>query len=223
MYVVPLLLFIVAKGRGYYLAPGYPMLYAAGSVWGEQRLQSLSRAAAVSLRTLVWAALIADMLLVGAIAIPPVPINSALWKFAARNNGDLVEEVAWPELVSAIAGIRDSLPAQERGRLGILAGDYGEAGAIDLYGSKYGLPPAISGINSFWSHGYGNPPPDTLIVLGMSRSFLDRTFASCQLAGRTPNPYGVENEQTRDHPDIYVCRGLHQSWPDFWKTFQYYG
>ncbi len=223
MYVVPLLLFIVAKGRGYYLAPGYPMLYAAGSVWGEQRLQSLSRAAAVSLRTLVWAALIADMLLVGAIAIPPVPINSALWKFAARNNGDLVEEVGWPELVSAIAGIRDSLPAQERGRLGILAGDYGEAGAIDLYGSKYGLPPAISGINSFWSHGYGNPPPDTLIVLGMSQSFLDRTFASCQIAGRTPNPYGVENEQTRDHPDIYVCRGLHQSWPDFWKDFQYYG
>ena len=38
MYVVPLVLFVVAKGRGYYLGPAYPMLYAAGSVWGEVRL-----------------------------------------------------------------------------------------------------------------------------------------------------------------------------------------
>lgn len=223
MYVVPLILFIIAKGRGYYLAAAYPMLYAAGSVWGEERLRSLSRAWAGCVRALAWTALAADIVLIAAIAIPPAPVNSALWKFASKNNGDLVEELGWPELTQAVAQIRDSLPEQDRARLGILAGNYGEAGAINLYGPRYGLPQAISGINSFWQRGYGNPPPETLIVLGISRGFLERNFASCQVAGHTPNPYNVHNEETSDHPDIYVCRGLRQSWPDFWKDFRYYG
>ena len=223
MYVVPLVLFIVAKGRGYYLGAAYPMLYAAGAVWGEQRLRSFSRVGAACVRTLAWTALAADILLVGAIVIPPAPVNSALWKFASKNNGDLLEELGWPELVQTVAQIRDSLPADDRAHLGIMAGNYGEAGAINLYGPRYGLPQAISGINSFWPRGYGNPPPDTLIVVGLSHSFLQRNFANCQLAGHFPNPYGIENEESRDHPDIYVCRGLRQSWPDFWKDFQYYG
>jgi Dolichyl-phosphate-mannose-protein mannosyltransferase len=223
MFVVPLVLFVIAKGRGYYMGAAYPMLYAAGAVWGEQHLRSLSRAWAGGVRTLAWTALAADMILVAAITIPPVPVNSALWKFASKNNGDLVEELGWPELVQTVAQIRDSLPEHARAHLGIMAGNYGEAGAINLYGPRYELPQAISGINSFWQRGYGNPPPETLIVLGISRGFLERNFASCQLAGHTPNPYGIKNEETSDHPDIYVCRGLRQTWPEFWKDFQYYG
>ena len=223
MFVVPLVLFVIAKGRGYYMGAAYPMLYAAGAVWGEQRLRSLRRAWAGGVRTLAWTALAADMILVAAITIPPVPVNSTLWKFASKNNGDLVEELGWPELVQTVAQIRDSLPEQDRAHLGIMAGNYGEAGAINLYGPRYELPQAISGINSFWQRGYGNPQPETLIVLGISRGFLDRNFASCQIAGHTPNPYNIHNEETSDHPDIYVCRGLRQTWPDFWKDFQYYG
>jgi hypothetical protein len=223
MYAVPLVLFIVAKGRGYYLAAAYPMLYAAGSVWGEERLRSLSRSWTGAVRALIWTALAADIVLAAAVAIPPATINSPLWKFASKNNGDLVEELGWPELVQTIDQIRDSLPAEDRAHLGIMAGNYGEAGAIDLYGPPLGLPPAISGINSFWQHGYGNPPPETLIVVGLSRSFLGRNFASCRIAGHYPNFYGIQNEEARDHPDIFVCHGLRQSWPDFWKDFQYYG
>jgi hypothetical protein len=229
MYVVPLLLFVLAKGRGYYLGPAYPMLYAAGSVWGEGWLLSLNRPKTIAVRALVlvrvmvWTALVADIILTAAIVIPPAPVNSALWRFASKNNGDLVEELGWPELVQAIAQIRDSLPADDRAHLGVMAGNYGESGAIDLYGPRYALPPVISGTNSFWQHGYGNPPPQTLIVVGFSRNFLDRTFVSCEIAGHTPNPYGIESEETRDHPDLFVCRGLRQSWPDFWKDFQRYG
>ena len=87
----------------------------------------------------------------------------------------------------------------------------------------YGLPRAISGINSFWERGYGEPPPQTLIVIGFARPYLDRFFASCQLAGHTGNRFGVKNEETEDHPDIFVCRGLLQPWPQFWKEFRYYG
>jgi len=58
---------------------------------------------------------------------------------------------------------------------------------------------------------------------GMATRRLRRNLFSCELAGHTPNPYGIENEETSHHPDIHVCRGLRQSWPEFWKDFQYYG
>jgi 4-amino-4-deoxy-L-arabinose transferase-like glycosyltransferase len=223
MYVVPLVMFIAAKGRGYYLAAAYPMLYAAGAVWGERWLRSVTRFRAIAVRVAVWATLIFDVGLVIAITLPMAPVNSARWKFAVRMNGELTEEVGWPELTKKIAEIRDSLPPAERMRVGVLAGNYGEAGAIDLYGPSLGLPPAISGINSFWARGYGEPPPEPLIVVGISPTFLDRNFASCALAAHMPNPYGVENEETREHPDIYICRGPKKSWPEFWKDFQYFG
>ncbi|HYU46066.1 MAG TPA: glycosyltransferase family 39 protein, partial [Terriglobales bacterium] len=223
MYLVPLLLFVVAKGRGYYLAAAYPMLYATGSVWGEPWLRSLRPSLASAVRALAWTELLADIALAIAFTLPVAPVNSAWWKRAVKIQGDFREEVGWPGLTQTVAQIRDALPTQDRTRIGILAGNYGEAGAINLYGPRYELPQAISGINSFWARGYGNPPPETLIVLGISRGFLDRNFSACELAGHTPNPYGIENEETSDHPDIYVCRGLRQSWPEFWSDFQYYG
>ena len=223
MYLVPLLLFFLAQGRAYYLAAAYPMLYAAGSVWGEQWLATLRRSRAHIVRILAWTALLADIALVSVIFLPIAPVNSAQWRFASKINGDLREELGWPELVEAVAQIRDKLPLEDRAHLGVLAGNYGEAGAINLYGEKYGLPPAISGINSFWQRGYGNPPPQTLIVVGLSRKFLEENFASCELAGHTGNPYGVRNEETLDHPDIYICRGLRKTWPEFWKDLQYFG
>jgi 4-amino-4-deoxy-L-arabinose transferase-like glycosyltransferase len=223
MYVVPLVMFALARGRWYYMAGAYPMLYAAGAVWGEQWLASLSKGWAGAVRALAWAALALDAVLMFAIALPSAPVNSPRWRFAAKNNGDLVEELGWPELTQTVAQIRDSLLAEERTRVGILAANYGEAGAINLYGPRYDLPRALSGVNSFWARGYGNPPPETLIVLGFSRRFLERNFSACEVAGHTPNPYGIDNEETHDHPDIYVCRGMKQSWPAFWSDFQYYG
>ncbi len=223
MYIVPLVLFIIAKGRSYYLAAAYPMMFAAGSVWGEHWLAGMKRVWANVVRVLAWLALLTDIAIVASITLPISPVNSKHWNVASKINGDLVEEIGWPELVQTVAQIRDSLPAEDRARLGVLAGNYGEAGALNLYGPNYGLPTAISGINSFWQRGYGDPPPETLIVVGISSDFLQRNFESCQLAAHVWNRYGVQNEETKDHPDIYVCRGLRQSWPAFWKDFRYYG
>lgn len=223
MYVVPLLLFVLAKGRNYYLAGTYPMLYAAGAVWGEEWLAGVRKGWAFAVRAIVRLVLIADIIMVGSITLPIARVNSRWWNVAVSADGDLREEFGWPELVETLAHIRDSLPQQDRASLGILAGNYGEAGAIDLYGPQYGLPSAISGINSFYLHGYGDPPPQTLIVVGLSTHFVENNFASCHLVARTWNSFGVENEETRDHPDIFVCRGLRQPWPEFWKNFEYFG
>jgi hypothetical protein len=107
--------------------------------------------------------------------------------------------------------------------MGVLAGNYSEAGAIDLYGGVYGLPEAISGINSYWLRGYGDPGPQTLIAVGFSSSFLEDAFESCTIAGHISNSYGVVNEETSRHQDVFVCRRLRQPWPQFWKSFRYFG
>jgi len=223
MYVVPLVLFVMAKGRDYYFAPAYPMLYAAGSVCGERWLTGMKSGWANAIRTTAWVALTIDIALAVTFFLPVAPVNSAWGRLAFKVQGDYPEEIGWPELVETVAKVRDSLPAQDRARLGILAGNYGEAGAINFYGPDYRLPRAISGINSFWERRYGDPPPETLIVVGLSQHFVDENFASCQLAAHTWNQYGIKNEETEDHPDIYVCRGLRKSWPEFWKDFRYFG
>jgi hypothetical protein len=223
MYLTPLLLFVILKGRDYYLAGAYPMLYAAGSVWGEKLLSSLRRGPAMTVRVAAWTALLLDIAVVTALVLPIARVGSKWWRGQLQMEGDLREEFGWRELVETVATVRDSLPAQDRAHLGILAGNYGEAGAIDLYGPRYGLPVAISGINSYWLRGYGYPAPETLIVVGFPLSFLQEHFGSCQLFARTWNRYGVRNEETVDHPDIYVCRGLRESWPAFWSSFRYFG
>jgi Dolichyl-phosphate-mannose-protein mannosyltransferase len=220
MYTIPLGLFLLAKGRGYYLAPAYPTLYAAGAVFLEAWLATLQASRAKTLRMAIFAALLLDVTIAVAFALPTAPVGSPWWQFSIQVNGTLREEIGWPELAETVAKIRDTLPAEDRAHLGILAGNYGEAGALNLYGELYGLPRAISGVNSFWERGYGDPPPATLIVVGFPRNWVDFQFASCQLAGHPSNRYGTANEETIENPDLFVCRGLRQPWPVFWQNFQ---
>jgi len=223
MYVVTLLLFALAKGRWYYMGPAYDMLYAAGAVWGESWLAHMSRSRATAVRMAVWALLVLEILFTVALWMPAAPLNSRWWNLSNSVQGDYREEIGWQELVQEVARIRDSLSAQEREHLAILGTNYGEAGAIDLYGPQYGLPQAISGVNSFWVRGYGNPEPQTVIVLGLSQQFLEKRFTSCRLVGHTWNLYGIKNEETGDHPEIFVCGPPKVGWPEFWKDFRYFG
>jgi hypothetical protein len=222
-YVVVLLLFSVGKGRSYYMGPAYPMLYAAGAAWGERWLATMSRGKAMTVRCLAWIALAVDIVLVSAFFLPLAPLGTRWWNVAAGLQGDHKEEVGWPELVQEVAKIRDSLSPAEREHLAILGTNYGEAGAINLYGPQYGLPQAISGVNSFWVRGYGNPEPQAVIVLGLDLDYLDDHFQGCRLAGHTWNPYGIVNEETGDHPNIFVCGPPKAGWLEFWQHFRYFG
>jgi hypothetical protein len=77
--------------------------------------------------------------------------------------------------------------------------------------------------NSAWLSGYPVPPPTTLIVVGFSQESADRAFSSCRLAGHNGNSQGVQNEESRDHPDIFVCGSPRLPWTEFWKKYQIFG
>ncbi len=223
MYVVPFTLLLLARGKGYYLGAAYPMLAAGGAVWWEGRLTRMaSQRRARVWRRVAWGILSAFAALLIATELPVAPLGSAWWDVVSRSNTELKSEVGWPELVQQVAEAYHSIPAEERSGAAILAASSGEIGSIDLYGPAYGLPGVISGFNSYWQYGYGDPPPTTLLVIGFNPDFL-AIFQDCTFIAPITMPFDVQNEETIHHRSIYLCHDLRQPWPEFWQHFQYFG
>jgi hypothetical protein len=222
MFVVPVLVFWLNKGRFYYVAEAYPVLIAMGAVvaerWLDQRTKPLRR----TLQSIYFVGVFAMGALFIAVLVPVAP-SGPLRDFAFRNNGDLREEIGWDDLVRTVAGVRDSLPTYQQSSYGILVGNYGEAGAIENLGASYHLSAPISLTNSFYLRTYPSTPPTTLIIVGWSQQEVDGEFTGCRLAGHLGNSLGVKNEESEYHPDIFVCGPPRQGWPEFWQSNQRYG
>lgn len=219
MYVVPFLIYLFTRGRSYYLAPAYPMLIAAGAVAWQTWLEKLSmQKARIALRT-TWIFVAVGTVVGGALSLPVAPINSPLWNITSEVHDIFTEQVGWHEMIQTVAGIYDNLTNEEKARAGILAGENDEAAALNLYGGEYELPRAISGSDTFWLRGYGNPPPEILIVVGFSQEGVNSLFERCTVAGTITNLYGVNND-LRNPPDIFVCRIPRLPWDELWGSLQ---
>lgn len=221
-FLVTFVLLLLARGRGYYVGPAYAMLLTAGAVWWEgwlaERTTNIRR---------VWLGISWGLLavagLIGIVLTKPIAsINSPLWEITSQVNGEVVEMVGWPDLAEQVSGIYASIPAAEKPFTVILAGNYGEAGALDLYGPDFDLPRVISGSNSLWARGYGDPEPETVIVVGFEREYALRFFASCVPVGRVTNQYGLKNEESQRHTGLYVCRQPRQPWVELWPEMQWF-
>jgi Dolichyl-phosphate-mannose-protein mannosyltransferase len=222
MYLVPLALFFFGKGRDYYMTGAYPMLLAMGAVLAERWLRSLLRLARYSIASIYFAAFAFVSAYACAVVIPLQSVGP-LRDFALSHNGDLREEFGWDQLVRTIAQIRDSLPPDQQAHLGITTANYGEYGAIEILGRAYGLPQPIGTTNSEWLRGYPTPQPTTFIVLGLRPEQANRIFTNCRLVGHNGNSEGIRNEESVDHPDIFVCGPPRISWVDLWRNHQNFG
>jgi 4-amino-4-deoxy-L-arabinose transferase-like glycosyltransferase len=222
-FVVSFTLFALAGSRSYYTAPLYPMLLAAGSVLLGKLLADVRPAWSHVGYGLQWTAIVIGGVVFALLLMPVAPIGSHLWAIASKMHDQFREEIGWPELARAVAGVYDSLPASERESTGILTGNYGEGGALNLYGPALGLPHAMSLTNSFWYRGYDPRLPRTVILVGFDLDEGRKLFATCDVAAKNANPFGVENEESRDHPDILLCRDLRMPWPSYWDRFRRFG
>jgi 4-amino-4-deoxy-L-arabinose transferase-like glycosyltransferase len=220
MFVVTFLLLFFSKGRGYYIGPAYVMLLAAGSVWFEKWLAPRSQKIRRLGSGLAWTVLVIGALTGISIAKPVAPINSQLWEVTSSINDIYVEMIGWQDLTAQVAKIYQSLPEEQKPGTVIYAENYGEAGALDLYGKSYGLPRVISGSNSLWYRGYGDTNPQTVIALGVNYSDAERVFRSCKVVGKVTNSYGVKNEESTYHTAILLCREPRIPWKDIWAQSQ---
>jgi 4-amino-4-deoxy-L-arabinose transferase-like glycosyltransferase len=222
-FVVAFLLFYFAKARSYYTAPLYPMLIAAGSfVFGEW-LRGLRPPRAKFLLGLQWAALALGGIVFTLLAVPVAPFGSSIWNVTSKLHDQFREEIGWDDLSQTVAQVFNSLEPDERAKTGILTGNYGEAGALNLYGPGLGLPRAMSLTNSFYYRGYDAREPQTVIVVGFDLDEGRKLFQSCEVAAKNTNRFGVVNEESRDHPQILVCRNLRRAWPEYWGRARRFG
>jgi hypothetical protein len=204
------------------VAEAYPVLLAMGAVVAERWVGRRPARARRTVATVYFAALAVIGGYTAAILMP-IARDGRLRDFAFKNNGDLREEIGWDELVRTVASIRDSLPQDQRAHLGITTGNYGEYGAIDILGRAYGLPEPIGTTNSEWLRGYPDPAPTTFIVIGLGQKKADTIFTACRLAGHNGNSLGVKNEESQDHPDIFVCGPPRMPWAEIWHRYRNFG
>jgi 4-amino-4-deoxy-L-arabinose transferase-like glycosyltransferase len=218
VFAFVVLILWVSRGRGYYAGAVYPLALAAGAVAWDRVIRRMPKVWPGVAQTATVVLILANGVLAVRVLVPLGAVSAS--NYALRSNGELREEIGWNELARTTAMIWDQLPAAERDHAAILTFNYGETGAIDVLGRDYGLPQAISPVNTAWYRGYGNPPPQTEIILGLSQSQVTDAFHACRLAGHDGNRYGIHNEESDSHPDIFVCGPARQPLPAAWKAAQ---
>ena len=222
LYVVLLATMIALRGKNYYLSAIYPALFAAGGVAFE-KITSVrwkwSRA--------IYALLVVGSTIILAQTVAPIlsPEKYLAYqkklgfeppKAENQRTGPLpqyfADEFGWRELAEATARVYNSLPSEERARTAIFANNFGEAGAIDFFGPRLGLPKAICNHQTYWIWGPRDYDGSIVIVLGSDGTGDREHFQSVEAAGHVEHPYSRRDE----HFDIFVCRGftgdLQQAW-----------
>jgi 4-amino-4-deoxy-L-arabinose transferase-like glycosyltransferase len=132
---------------------------------------------------------------------------------------DLADMHGWPELAAVVAGVYRSLPPAQRAKAAILASNYGEAAAIDFFGSQYGIPPVLSGHNQYWLWGTRGYSGDVVIDVHGRCEFGAHLFRSRRVAARFNNPWGRPLEN--GFP-ISVCRGISAPLASVWPRLRNY-
>jgi hypothetical protein len=124
----------------------------------------------------------------------------------------------WQEQVSSVASVYNNLPAVDRHHAALLAHNYGEASAIDYFGSRYGLPRAISGHNQYGLWGPRDYTGDVVVAIGFTEARLRQSFGEVVPSAQLSPRYAIPEETKLT---VYVCRGPKESLRSSWSQWRY--
>jgi len=215
---------LVMNPRVYYLWPAFPVLFASGAVRWDLWLAGPGLRWA---RFAYPALLVALGIALAPLAIPVLPVETFIRYTQAlhlqqprverHRLGPLpqifADQFGWEEMAAVVAHAFNKLPPEIRARTAIFGQNYGQAGAIDLFGPKYGLPKAISGHQSYFLWGPRGYTGESVIVMDDRRERLERNFASVELVGHVEHPYSMPYE----HFDVFYCQGIKQPLSELWS------
>jgi len=254
-YLFLLLQLLIFRGRIYYLAPAYPMLFAAGAVAIESWIETRVRAPLADpesqggtrrdrtgprsanwnwMKTAILAPLVVGGLVAAPLAIPILPLETAVayanfWdvnrvRVEIQPSGKLpqffADMMGWQQQVDVVAGVFQSLPADDRPKAAILTRNYGQAGAIEYFGPSYGLPRPISGHNNYYLWGPQQYTGEVVITVGIPMEKLQPLFQHIELAATIRNDYAIPEE---NNLPIYICRDPKMTLQKAWPSLKFYG
>jgi 4-amino-4-deoxy-L-arabinose transferase-like glycosyltransferase len=228
-YIVLFVLFVVQRGKPYYLSPFVPFLFAAGATvlveLFERRWKWMSStyAAVLGFGGLITLPLVLPLLPIetyvqyaGAFGIADVKTerhaDTVLPQFFADRFG-------WREMVHTVAGVVETLSPEEKMRTIIYGQNYGEAGAVEFFGPAYHLPPAVSGHNSYWWWGVPRDSVAVVVIIGGRAEDHRKALASVQQVAVHSHPYAMRYESNLP---IYIGRGLKMPLAKIWPTTRHY-
>jgi hypothetical protein len=230
-YVTLFVLFVATGGKPYYLAPFYPILFAAGgaglgAVLGGRALTMRAARVAITATVAITGAIAAPL------GLPILPVETFV-AYAGRlgvtpSSGErhtrgrlpqiYADMMGWDAIVDAVTRAAATLPPADRDKAVILVSNYGEAGAINFLGRGRAAPPAISGHNNYWLWGPDGASSDVLLVLGGEASEHGEC-GSLQQVGTVECGDCMPYE---NHKPVWVCRDLHVSLEEVWPGEKHY-
>jgi hypothetical protein len=230
-YLVFLAMMMALHAKDYYLAPAYPVFFAAGAVasfaWAKKVVWRNGLIGAYACVVVIGLVLFFPM------AVPVLPPQqwlayTAKHHLTAKDSENhaptllpqfFTDRLGWEDQAKQVSGIYNALPAEERAKTGILASNYGQAGAIDVLGAKYGLPSAISGHQNYWIWGPRGYTGEEMIVLNQATlDEMNAVYNSCTVVGERNGLYAMPWERG----PIYLCHGRKTTYQADWKNLKHY-
>jgi hypothetical protein len=206
------------------------MLFALGGVALEKFLIGFRRR---WLRPVVLSLVFLSGILLAPFAIAVLPVESFIAysrllgaapstpekKELGRLPQHFADMFGWEKMAAVVAAAYDTLAPAERAQCAILARNYGEAGAIDFFGPKYGLPGAISGHNNYWLWGPRGATGEVVIRLGGSPELMKKSYRDLIQAGRFHDDYCMPYENDLA---VWVLKGRRTPLSADWAEFKAY-
>ncbi len=224
-FLMALTIFMLNRSKPYYTVAAFPPLIAASAVWIEV---STRRPRLRWLAPLAAAYALASFAITAPFAVPLLPVEKFLAYQRAigirpssgenRDSAELpqffADRFGWEELAAQVGAVVEALPPDERSACLVVADNYGEAGAINYFGRRRGLPRAVSQHNSYYLWGYGTVEPKVYVIVGQDQDDLEATFTEVQEVARTGAQYAMPDETG---VPIWVCRGIKMPLDEAWR------
>ena len=231
IYVVAFLILVInGHSKPEYLSPAYPMLFAGGAVLLERMF---SRKNLKWLKFAVPVLIIISGILMAPLVLPVLPVETFVkysdiigirpgnseGKELAQLPQFYADRFGWETMASTVAGVFHSLPEEEQKKTIIFGQNYGEAGAIDYYREKYGLPTVISAHNNYWLWGYGDETAEVSIILGGDEEDHNEYFGQVEQVAVIQCDYCMPYE---NNLRVYVCRDVKINISEIWEFMKHF-
>jgi len=224
------ILVVNGSSKAEYLGPMFPMLFALGAAALERFIVCFKWR---WLKPITLVSLLLSGVAIAPLYLPILPVESYISYAEAlgfapstpeRNELSRLPQhyadcFGWEKMVKAVADAYVTLTPEEKQKCAIYANNYGEAGAIDYYGPKYGLPRAISGHNNYWLWGPRGASGEVVIRLGGSLEAMRESYREVVQAGTFHDDYCMPYENDMA---VWVLKGRRQPLYSDWAEFKHY-
>jgi hypothetical protein len=202
--VVPLVVFLIASGKGYYASPALAVAFVAGAVAVVQRRGGIPRWLVVGL--------VINLLVPLPLLVPIVPTSVLAQSEDLAQATELGERLGWDDLARTTRDALGELSGPERRRAVVIGSNYAIAAAIEYHAERYGLPVAVSGHNSAYLWWPPQPDDHVAVLIGFDERQVRQIYSDVERVGTVRNDDGVHNYEWGD--PIHVARDARYRWQE---------